>query len=245
MPTYDEVIQRIIPEIEFHQNRYARGLADLVQTGCRWLDIGAGTKLHHGWIGTRADDLAKRAGMLVGCDMVETHLLRNASLDAAAVADAMQLPFRDGAFDLVTANMVLEHLEDPEQVFAEITRVMAPGAFFAFVTPNLDNPVVRVASIALSKPVRKRLAHFTDGRDEEHIFDTFYRANSRSAIERLCADHSLVARQIETFNSYPFTRGLWPLTALESVWIKAISHSPLKRITTNLFGVLQKADDLR
>jgi ubiquinone/menaquinone biosynthesis C-methylase UbiE len=54
--------------------------------------------------------------------MVETHLAQNHLLGSATVGDAMHLPFCDDSFDLVTANMVLEHLEKPDRVFREIAR---------------------------------------------------------------------------------------------------------------------------
>ena len=240
MPSYDHIIQRIIPEIEHHQNRYARGLSALVRPGCQWLDIGAGTRIHDEWVGVNANEIAGRADFLVGCDMVGDHLRKNASLQSAVVADAMHLPFSDRSFDLVTANMVLEHLEAPGEVFAEVTRVLRPGGAFAFVTPNVRNPVVWGASVLLAKPVRKRLAHLVEGRDEEHIFHTFYRANSRTAIRDLAAEAALRVEEVDVFNSYPFIRNLWPLTVIEAIWIKALSHSPLKSYTTNLFGVLRK-----
>jgi ubiquinone/menaquinone biosynthesis C-methylase UbiE len=239
VPTYYDVIKRVIPEVEYHQNRYARGLADVVRPGCRWLDVGAGTKVHDGWIGLTAEDLATRAELLVGCDMVETHLLQNQLLANATVADAIHLPFCDDSFDLVTANMVLEHLEDPYSVFSEVARVLAPGGHFVFVTPNVRNPLVWAASLVLSKRVRKRLAHLLERRDNEHIFHTFYRANSRPVIEHLCERVPLRVEQIDPFNSYPNIR-FWPLTAVEALVIKAISRGPLKRFTSNLFGVLEK-----
>jgi hypothetical protein len=93
----------------------------------------------------------------------------------------------------------------------------------------------------MSRPVRKRLAQFVEGREGEHIFHTFYRANSRPAIQKLCERVALRVEEIDTFNSYPFVRRFWPLIALEALWIKAISHGPLKAFTTNLFGVLEKA----
>jgi ubiquinone/menaquinone biosynthesis C-methylase UbiE len=173
--------------------------------------------------------------------MVETHLAQNSLLDNAAVADAMHLPFSDDSFDLITANMVLEHLEDPDSVFAEVARVLAPGGHFAFVTPNVRSPVVWAASVVMSRSVRRGMAHLVEGRNYEHIFHTFYRANSRAAIRALSKRAALVVDEIDTFNSYPFIRRLWPLTVIEAVWIKAISRGPLKAFTTNLFGVLEKA----
>jgi ubiquinone/menaquinone biosynthesis C-methylase UbiE len=50
-----------------------------------------------------------------------------------AVCDAAELPFDDGAFDLVLGHAVLHHLPDLERAFAEFERVLAPGGtlFFA------------------------------------------------------------------------------------------------------------------
>jgi ubiquinone/menaquinone biosynthesis C-methylase UbiE len=240
VPTYDEVIERIIPEVEYHQNRYARGLAELVLPGCRWLDIGAGVRAHHGWRGVSADVLAARATSVVGCDLVESHLKQNASLHAAVVADAGKLPFCDGSFDLVTANMVVEHLDDPSAVFEEVARVLAAGGRFAFVTPNRSNPMVFVASVLITRALRKTLARMVEGRSPEHIFHTFYRANTGSSIRSASRSARLSVKQIDYFNSYPLVRRPWPLTVLEAVWIKMISRGGLRRITSNVYAVLEK-----
>lgn len=50
-------------------------------------------------------------------------------------ANAEQLPFRAGIFQRVECDAVLEHVEHPEKVMAEIERVLAPGAFAHVVTP--------------------------------------------------------------------------------------------------------------
>ena len=240
MPTYAEVIKRLIPEIEYHQNRYARGLAELVQPGSRWLDIGAGTRPHSGWIGVKAEVLGRRAALAVGCDLVESHLKQNRSLHATAVADAGRLPFRSGAFDLVSANMVVEHLKDPREVFEEIARVLVPGGHFVFVTPNRSNPAVFAASIFLPSQIRRRLAELVDSRDPEHVFHTYYRANTISNIRSASEEAGLTVRQIDLFNSFPMARRPWPATVLESLWIKTISRPILRHFTSNVYAVLRK-----
>jgi SAM-dependent methyltransferase len=50
-----------------------------------------------------------------------------------AACDAAELPFEDGAFDLVLGHAVLHHLPDLGRAFAEFHRVLAPGGtlFFA------------------------------------------------------------------------------------------------------------------
>jgi ubiquinone/menaquinone biosynthesis C-methylase UbiE len=47
-----------------------------------------------------------------------------------------KLAFPSGYFDYVTMLAVVEHLENPEEVFWEIHRVLKPGGRFIFTTPK-------------------------------------------------------------------------------------------------------------
>ncbi len=49
-------------------------------------------------------------------------------------ADARALPLRGGSIDLVFSNLMLQWCDDPLEPFAELARVMAPGAALAFST---------------------------------------------------------------------------------------------------------------
>ena len=51
------------------------------------------------------------------------------------VANAEALPFRTAIFQRVECDAVLEHVERPELVMGEITRVLAPGGFAHVVVP--------------------------------------------------------------------------------------------------------------
>ena len=53
---------------------------------------------------------------------------------AKCVAEA--LPFRDGSFDLVISSSVVEHLADRQRAFAEMRRVLRPGAYAAHIVPT-------------------------------------------------------------------------------------------------------------
>lgn len=57
-----------------------------------------------------------------------------------------KLPFADSSFDFVHAYSVLEHVDDPLQVFREVFRVLRPGGGFYFSTCSVLCP--RQAEIA-------------------------------------------------------------------------------------------------
>lgn len=238
-----EYIRRVLSDESFHQNRYARTLDRLVRRGTRWLDIGAGTRVHGGWLGPTPADLATRAVSLVGCDMEIDHLRANDMLSAAVGSDACNLPFADASFDVITANMVVEHLQDPTSVFKEIRRVLAPRGVFIFVTPNRGDPVVAAASILLSRPVRRWLARHIEHRIWEDIFPTYYRANSAASIERHARAAGLRVQELSLFSSFPYSR--WPmlLVRLECLWIRLVQLEGLRAFRSNLVCCLARPAD--
>jgi len=96
------------------------------------LDLGAGT----GVAGRAA--LAAGARRVVGADLSEG-MLRRGRGETPVLADAVALPFRDGAFDLVLAAFCLNHLGRVEDGLAEARRVGAAIAASAFA-PGWTHP---------------------------------------------------------------------------------------------------------
>lgn len=235
------ILTKIIPMVEFHQNRYARELDHLVRPGIRWLDVGAGKRVHSGFGQVTGQDLAGRAALLVGCDVVVEQLQQNELLTGGVAASGEALPFADGVFDLVTANMVLEHLADPAAVFREVARVLSPGGAFAFVTPNRFHPGVWIFHHLFDPARRRKLARHLDGRTEDDIFPTHYRANSMADLTRLCAATGLRQETLDPFPSYPIIRHPAPLTFLEALWIRSCTHGPLRRYSSDIFGCVRRA----
>ncbi len=50
--------------------------------------------------------------------------------------DGMALPFREGAFDTVLCNEVLEHVPEPALLMVEAARVLRPGGVLLLTTPQ-------------------------------------------------------------------------------------------------------------
>lgn len=75
------------------------------------------------------------------------------------VMDAHRLEYPDDTFDFVFSFHALEHMQDPEKVLAEMSRVLKPGGVFLVGTPNSRRIVGYLgAKTALSNKIRWNLA---------------------------------------------------------------------------------------
>ena len=92
------------------------------------------------------------------------------------IADALKLPFENGSFDVVVCSHVYEHVPDPDQMFAEIHRVLSPGGVCYFSAgnrlmwnePHYDLPLLSVIPRPLAH-VYIRLAGKADYYHEKHL----------------------------------------------------------------------------
>lgn len=105
MEVYQRIRRRLVPDASFHQDRSADLLGPVVHPGVRWLETGAGTRLHYAWTGPSNEGLANVADILVRCDLLANHLRRNPYVTAGIVARVERLPAGAGSFDLVTPNV--------------------------------------------------------------------------------------------------------------------------------------------
>ena len=111
-----------------------------LRPGERLLDLGCGGGRH-------AFEAARRGASVVALDvdLAELKDVRQffaalaeeapAPLGTVVGADALHLPFPDGAFDRVIAAEVLEHIPDDGAAAAELARVLRPGGTMAVTVP--------------------------------------------------------------------------------------------------------------
>jgi SAM-dependent methyltransferase len=99
----------------------------------RILDIGCS-------FGIILEQITPDSGFGVGVDM-DHSIGRIGDNLAFARADAENLPFESGSFDIVICNHVYEHTDDAAQLLAEIRRVMHDDAVCYFAGPNKYEPV--------------------------------------------------------------------------------------------------------
>lgn len=95
------------------------------------LDVGSG-------VGGNLPVLA-RAHPAVGAEISLSAAREAAARGTVVVADGAKLPFAAGTFGAAVCTEVLEHVDDPSLVFAEMARVLRPGALAYVTTPNYAN----------------------------------------------------------------------------------------------------------
>jgi SAM-dependent methyltransferase len=115
-----------------------------VRPGHRLLDLGCGGGRHScealrlgAWVAAVDSDLAevREANGLMAA-METKGEAGNGARRGAVVADALNLPFRSGAFDRVIASEVLEHLPADRGALSEVARVTGPGGKLAVSVPR-------------------------------------------------------------------------------------------------------------
>lgn len=186
----------------------------------------------------RCEYAQNRASLLVGIDLDFEGLLKNRFAHLRVMANLEQLPI-SGGFDLVTANMVMEHVENPGPVLAEVYRVLAPGGLFVFHTPNRFNPLIRIASVT-PKSIKNRLVGFLEGRKEEDIFPTFYRANCPEDVHGLANKAGFEVRKIAAIRSSALTGSLGPISVPELIFLRTLGNDRWAHLRHCIICILQK-----
>jgi ubiquinone/menaquinone biosynthesis C-methylase UbiE len=119
-----------------HEDTNLPALLDLLPPpGRRTLDLACGE-------GRLSRLLQTRRYQVLGADAAPTMVHLAATHQGAApvvLADATQLPFADGTFDLVVAYMCLHDIDDMPRAVHEAARVLEPGGRLCAAIPHPIN----------------------------------------------------------------------------------------------------------
>jgi len=237
---YWRLQRTIAPGLKSSQFAYEEELSRRVGRDVRWLDLGCGHAVLPSWRQQAEQHLVERCGVLVGMDFDLPSLKAHRTIRRRVRGEIGRLPFESGSFDLVTMNMVVEHLNDPLAQFQEVHRVLAPGGVLIFHTPNALSYAVMAARL-IPDGIKTKLVSLLEGRREEDIFRTHYRANTEGAIGQIAAVSGFHIADLRMVVTDAVFATVPPLALFELIWLRILMTQPLRSWRTNLVATLKKA----
>ena len=171
----EKLIRLLDPSYRQRWEIYDGILKRLTVPGTRWLDGGCG---RNEAIGEFPCDIT------VGLDTYRHPEAFHRAPTHLVLGTMERLPFRDGAFTLVTLNTVAEHFENPRAACGEIRRVLGPGGHLLVHTTNRLSPLIMAGKL-LPESLRLRLMKAGFGARDRDVFSTHHRLNTRAAFRTL------------------------------------------------------------
>ena len=236
---YGYAKRKIVPSLDYSQTVYENVLTAEIPAGAKWLDVGCGHHLLPPWRLAQERVLFAAAKQIVGMDYDFPSLLKHRTISQKIQATADRLPLAENYFDVATANMVVEHLDNPQIQFAEINRVLKPGGVFIFHTVNENGYFARLRKI-VPEALVKKLTRLLDGRAADDVFAVQYKANRAETINALARKTNFTVEKIKLLSSDAVFAVIPPLAVVELFWIKLLMRSSLRRWRTNIIVILKK-----
>ncbi len=156
------------------------------------LDVGCGR-------GARSDDLGDyhrqlldlraRATAVIGIDPDPAAAANPHVTAFRPITDPARWPLDDASVDVAVADFVLEHVDGPDAFFAELARVLRPGGVFCARTPNRRGYVGTLARLIPNRLHARVVSRAQVTREEQDVFPTRYRANTRRRLRALMRAH--------------------------------------------------------
>lgn len=234
--------RKIVPQLAFNQSFYEEAVSQHVSQETVWLDAGCGKHILPPWRGDAERTIVTRARLAIGCDTDHQSLRDHQTLSRLVTCNLEHLPFRSNSVSLITCNMVVEHLERPIEVFAEFARILRPKGEMIVHTPNVYSHVVFGSRLIPSR-VKLRLVGALDGRKEDDIFRTRYRANSSARLQTLMARVGLTLKSCRMLASEAALQGTHPVLVVpELLYIRMTLRPALRYLRASILAIFTKAE---
>jgi SAM-dependent methyltransferase len=165
-------------------DHYEALVAGLVRPQTVWLDVGCGRDIFPS-NRALARLLADRCRRLVGLDPDAT-IEENPFIHERARMPLEVYEKTGEPFDLVTARMVAEHVDDPVRFAASLGRCLRPGGLAVIYTVDGKSPVpilTRLVPFALHHSLKRVIWNV----ERKDTFPTRFRMNSRTRLQAIMA----------------------------------------------------------
>jgi SAM-dependent methyltransferase len=227
-------------DLHHPQEYYAEMIDALLQPGDRWLEIGCGRQIVPDWAMDPAAQrkLVSRSSSVTGID-VDSAIHEHPLLTHRVLAIGNAMPFRPGSFDFVSANVVMEHVDDPARLLSEVGALLSPGGAFTFHTPNYHHPLVLIASM-VPRGIKTKIVYLLERRAEEDVFPTFYRMNTIDDIHRFAEQAGFSVERMDLVGPYGLFGLLGPLGVLELPMLRMYGFSFMRPLRSSFIVTLRK-----
>ena len=129
-------------------------------------------------------NIKNKVKYLVGVDVDEA-VLENPTTHENMIMTLEKIPLDNSSMDIIVADWVLEHVQNPIQFCSEINRILKPGGIFCARTPHKYKYVSLFASLFKNKYHSKILKFIQPQRIELDIFPTAYKLNTQRSIKKI------------------------------------------------------------
>lgn len=228
----------VVPGLRSSQYAYFETVRACLREQAKWLDVGCGHHVFGDWMVKEQAEVVGRAGLVVGLEYDHSSLRRHPAIVNRVAADLRLPPLKHGSFDLITANMVVEHLENPVEALVEIRRLLKPGGLFVFHTPNLRNWMVWLSS-RVSDSWKRLLIRWLEDRGEEDVFPAYYKLNTSGRIKELASRAGFRLLELRQVNTSAASQMLGPLVIPELLLIRLLSPERLRDFRPDIVAVLE------
>jgi ubiquinone/menaquinone biosynthesis C-methylase UbiE len=229
----------IVPHLKYSQDIYEEFLGNNVKAKIFWLDLGCGHQILQKWKLNKELELINKPKSIVGIDYNFPSLLKHTTILNKVNGDISFLPFKRNTFDLITSNMVFEHLRFPEGQLKEIHRVLKKKGKLIFHTPNKWG-YTTLFSRMVPEIIKDNLVNLLEGRKPEDVFQTFYKINSSAEIHRLADLANFKVLSVKLICSSPQFIIFPPILIFEMIFIKFLLSQFGRSLRTNIIAILEK-----
>ena len=240
---YWKLTARYLPQAKSCQQVYEDLVEECLTKEILWLDAGCGHILLHHGDAQKTRQLVDSAKSVIGLDGDWNSIVMNRIINGRTVGNLESLPFRDNSFGLVTCNMVIEHVQDPDRFVKEIARVLQPGGRAIIHTPNLLHWESLVAWLTPHK-FHELCCKILDRRESEDVFPVFYSANRLGRLRQLFGAVGMKLEKgglsVDVPKRFPipiFSRALLLLNILE---VKLLAFPAFATFRHNLLAMFRK-----
>lgn len=154
------------------------------------LDLGCGRGAFYEEEGKAADkhrqlrNFKDRVHKVIGLDVDKAASVNPTIDEFHLIVPNKPLPLPDNSVHLCICDFVIEHIDNPDFFFSELSRVVKKGGFICMRTSNKLGYVALAARMIPNKLHAKVLSKVQTGREEEDVFPTVYAINTPRKIRK-------------------------------------------------------------